>query len=142
MPFRSARSREHGIQLVGPATGTTGGAGVFLQVSREIHDMAHQVCRSVHGDGHVVAAAGVPHHDVSGTQHGPDGVPAIGHGPLLISALTMPRQIDGDRLVAEPLQFRDRPAPAPCSVKAAVDQYEPHGHSTVMAATSAGQVGR
>jgi hypothetical protein len=101
-------------------------SGIVRPSRGEVHDVAHEVGRRIGGDGHVIAAARVPDEYIAGLQHGHDGVAPVVGAPLLVTPLAMARQVDGDRLVTQPLQLGDGPAPAPGPVETPVDQHEAH----------------
>ena len=69
--------------------------------------------RGVGGQRGVEPAAGVADEHVAGLQLSRDDrVAAIGQRRLLVDARAVPGQVDGDAVVAEPLQFGDRRAPS------------------------------
>ena len=80
----------------------------------------------VRGEGGVESAAGMADEDVAGLQRGDDRIPAVGERRLLVDQGAVARQVDGDAVMAEPLQLGDRVVPAPRGVKTAVHEDESH----------------
>jgi hypothetical protein len=83
------------------------------------------------------AAARVANQDIAGLQHGDDSVATVLNGRLFVDALTVSRQVDGYRLVAEAFEFGNGPTPAPRAVESAVDENESHAFSNRVAVLSA-----
>src|SRR5258708_7791098 len=77
------------------------------------------------------------HQHVARPEHLGDRVPTVRQGGSLVLAGAVPGKVDGDGLVAAAFKLRDRAAPAPGSVKGAVDQDKPGGHQLSATASSA-----
>ena len=85
-----------------------------------------QIRCGIRGQRRVEAAAGMADQNVAGLQHRDDRVAAVGQRRLLVDPGAVPRQVDGDPVMAKPFQLGDRAFPAPRGVKTAVHEDESH----------------
>jgi hypothetical protein len=106
--------------------GGSAAAALQRESRGEVDDVADEVRRRVGGPCDLEAAARVPDEHVPRLEYGRHRVQSGRHRRGLGGALAVPGHIDRYGAVAEPLQFRDRAVPAPCTVEAPVDQDESH----------------
>jgi len=64
--------------------------------------------------------------DIARPEHGEHSVETSRHGGFFMDPLAVAWYVDGDRVVPEILEFRDRPAPTPGAVESTVNQDEAH----------------